>query len=861
MKKYFKLSTLKMKISTKIRGGFGIVLVLLAVISITGFTSLDSVVKSVLTSDDVSRISKKIVKARQHEKNFIIRKDREEVARVETSVQEIVQLAEETKSKFNTLKNKEQMDDVVQAVKNYSNSFRMYVDLDLQKDNLLVNMENRANDAVLQADLIKTGLGEQLTKVFHVNDGLTMELEYRSVAAEKLVKIINQCRIYEKDFQLHQDLKKVKLVNRLTANAVKSIDILKKNLKDEKDIKAIDKARVEIEAYIQEFENLKVAIESNDNTKLEKAEASINRNAKSFLNSVLALSGTQKANLTQVRSDTRDQLKQNMKNTNSANYIVKLLLDTRKNEMEFIITHGEMSLKESIMKNIELILKECDEMKTRLRVETNVNQVENVIHAVTEYKIAFAEFSDMLDNQKTANSKMISAAKQVEKICSEAGIDQKNKMGTQIISANSMIITFSVCAIIAGILLSIIIIRGITGPINNVLEELKVLAMGGGDLTKRMDVKEINCSSVTLCGSDDCSLFEKHAHCWNIHGSLSEDISCTVITSGKVNDCYECKVYKMAVYDEVSALSSFFNSFLGKLQVMFKNIVDDVIIMSNSSTELTEISSEMSAGASGMAEKSGAVAKATESMSTNMTSVAAASEEASTNISMVAASTDEMTATVNEIAGNMEKARNITENAVSNTESTSKRVNELGVSADEIGKVIDTINDISSQTNLLALNATIEAARAGEHGKGFAVVAGEIKALANQTASATKEIKDYVSNIQSSTGKTIKEIGDITGIISKTNQMVSTVAVAVEEQSATTKEIAENVSQAAVGIKEITENINLSSSVATETSEKIMGVNTNAIEMSDHSSHVSMGVDELNQLAGNIKDMVSKFKV
>jgi methyl-accepting chemotaxis protein len=109
---------------------------------------------------------------------------------------------------------------------------------------------------------------------------------------------------------------------------------------------------------------------------------------------------------------------------------------------------------------------------------------------------------------------------------------------------------------------------------------------------------------------------------------------------------------------------------------------------------------------------------------------------------MVAATVEQMTDTVTEIALNMEKAREITTEAVSDVKSASEKVDELGRSARDIGKVTETITGISEQTNLLALNATIEAARAGEAGKGFAVVANEIKELARQTATATRDIAD-----------------------------------------------------------------------------------------------------------------------
>jgi methyl-accepting chemotaxis protein len=94
-------------------------------------------------------------------------------------------------------------------------------------------------------------------------------------------------------------------------------------------------------------------------------------------------------------------------------------------------------------------------------------------------------------------------------------------------------------------------------------------------------------------------------------------------------------------------------------------------------------------------------------------------------------------------------------------------VAKLGDSSAEIGNVLKVITSIARQTNLLALNATIEAARAGDAGKGFAVVAGEVKALAQSTASATDDdIAKMIAAIQSDAGEAvtmIRDIGDVVG--------------------------------------------------------------------------------------------------
>jgi len=311
--------------------------------------------------------------------------------------------------------------------------------------------------------------------------------------------------------------------------------------------------------------------------------------------------------------------------------------------------------------------------------------------------------------------------------------------------------------------------------------------------------------------------------------------------------------------DEVGSLAKWFNVFVEKLQGIIVDIAGNSEKLNDSSDDLLKISNEMSKGSDMMFEKSNTVAAAAEEMGSNMSSVASASEESSTNINMVSAAAEEMTSTINEIARNTEKTRVTSNETVSRAKTASGNIGKLSKSAQEIGKVVETINDISEQTNLLALNATIEAARAGEAGKGFAVVASEIKSLAKQTADATLEIKAKIEGIQDSTQETVSEVEEITTAISSVNEMVDTVAAAVEEQSATTKEIASNVTQAAQGIQEVTENVNQSSTVANDIAKEIAEVNQSSNEMSENSSQVNDSASVLSQLSDELKKTVTLF--
>lgn len=371
---------------------------------------------------------------------------------------------------------------------------------------------------------------------------------------------------------------------------------------------------------------------------------------------------------------------------------------------------------------------------------------------------------------------------------------------------NKIIGTLIVLGLIS-LVLSFFIVRAIAGKITNSLNDtvlmIKDIAEGEGDLTKRLNAKS---------------------------------------------------------NDEIGELAKWFNTFIEKLQAIIVGIAGDAETLNTSSSSLSELAGYISDGSSDMSQKSNSVSHAAEEMSNTLNSVAAAMEEASNNINIVSSATEEMTITINEIAKNSENARNVSNQAVTQTQSASEKIDRLGKAAQEIGKITEVITEISEQTNLLALNATIESARAGEAGKGFAVVANEIKELARQTADATLRIKTQIDDIQGSTSETVHEISQIIDIIAEINDFVSTVASSVEEQSITTSDIAQNISQASAGIADVNQNVTQSSVSAVKVTQEISEVNSSIIEISNSSSQINISTKELTNLALKLKNQVGKFK-
>ena len=366
-----------------------------------------------------------------------------------------------------------------------------------------------------------------------------------------------------------------------------------------------------------------------------------------------------------------------------------------------------------------------------------------------------------------------------------------------------------ILAVSAGAVLLVVVLvffasQGIIRPINNAVVGLKDIAEGEGDLTMRLQVDS---------------------------------------------------------RDEVGEMAKWFNIFIEKLQGIIKQIADNASNVGANSAQLSQISQSLLLNADDTTQRATNVAAAAEEMSANLNNVAAAMEESATNTNMVASAAEEMSATINEIAENAERARSISSDAVDQAKDASGQMEALGEAANKIGKVTETITEISEQTNLLALNATIEAARAGEAGKGFAVVANEIKELAKQTAAATLDIKSLIDDVQRTSKTTGAGINEISAVISGVNDIVATIATAVEEQTAATREIADNISQASQGTQEVNENVSQSSIAAGEISQNIAEVSAASGKISQSSNEVKDSATALLSHATALNKIVGSFKV
>jgi methyl-accepting chemotaxis protein len=299
--------------------------------------------------------------------------------------------------------------------------------------------------------------------------------------------------------------------------------------------------------------------------------------------------------------------------------------------------------------------------------------------------------------------------------------------------------------------------------------------------------------------------------------------------------------------DVTGAIADSFNHMIEQLRNIISSVQDATLQVSSSATEIHSTAEHLAHGSETQSLQIVNTSAAVKEMATSIQQVSENASQSAKVAEQALANARQGAEAVNNTIGGMNRIRD-------QVQETAKRIKRLGESSQQIGEIVQLIDDIADRTSILALNASIQAAMAGEAGRGFAVVAEEVERLAERSTNATKKIAGLVKAIQSETNEAVTAMEEGTREVVEGSKLANQAGQALSEIQTVSGRLADliqSISQASRQQARVSESVAKSMTQISDVTQQTAAGNKQA----------AVSVNSLASLADELRSSVSTFRL